>query len=720
MAFKQWKFEIAGRELVVEHGKMAKQSAGSVVVRLGDTVVLITANCKKSASGMDFFPLTVEFQEKFYSSGKIPGGFLKREGRPGDTSILAARQIDRPIRPLFPEGFYNEVQLIATVLSIDEDNPADVLGILGASLALNLSNIPFEGIVAGVKVGYVDGQPVVFPTEEELRKSDIELTVAGSKEAIVMVEGEAKEVEEERMLEGLDKAHEAIKQMCEFQEKILEEVGPFEKMEFEVLALSDEEKGSLESLVDKAELKTRMLTTGKKNAEKALGEYKEQILEQFVESLEEEADSVKLRLVSEHYEEILKGIMRRSIVEDKKRSDGRDPRTIRPITCETGILPRAHGSALFTRGETQSLGILTLGSGRDVQYIDSIYEESEKNFMLHYNFPPFSVGEVKRMFGTSRREIGHGHLAERSVKSIMPSVEDFPYTVRVVSEILESNGSSSMATICSASLSLMDAGVPVKKHVAGIAMGMIKEPDDTVILSDILGIEDHLGDMDFKVAGTKEGITGFQMDVKVSGISRDIMAQALNQAKEGRLHILDIMYNTIEQSREKLSEYAPVAISFDIPEESIGEVIGPGGKTIKFITAEFDVKVEIDDEKGKVNIYGDDAKKSNAAAEYIHRMLEPLVPDKEYTGKITRIEKYGVFVELAPGKTGLLHVSNMEGYVKDPAAKFNLGDEVKVVCGKLEQGGKIDLREPGSKKKSTGNNDRRGGRKPPERRENRK
>ncbi len=485
-----------------------------------------------------------------------------------------------------------------------------------------------------------------------------------------------------------------------------------------MLALSEEEKNKLESLVDKQELKERMLTEGKKNTEKALGDYKEHILEQFVAGLEEE-DSVKFRLASEHYEEILKRIMRRSIIEDKKRSDGRDPKTIRPITCETGILPRAHGSALFTRGETQSLGILTLGSGRDVQYIDSIYEESEKNFMLHYNFPPFSVGEVKRMIGTSRREIGHGHLAERSVKSIMPTIEEFPYTVRVVSEILESNGSSSMATICSASLALMDAGVPIKKHVAGIAMGMIKEPDDTVILSDILGIEDHLGDMDFKVAGTKEGITGFQMDVKVSGISREILAQALNQAKEGREHILDIMYNTLSQSREKLSEYAPVAISFDIPEESIGEIIGPGGKTIKFITAEYDVKIEIDDEKGKVNIYGSDAKKSNAAAEYIHRMLEPLEPGKEYTGKISRIEKYGVFVEIAPGKIGLLHVSNMEGYVKDPAAKFSLGDEVKVVCGKLEQGGKIDLREPGAKKKSTGNSDRRG-RKPTERRDSRK
>ncbi|HRW33850.1 MAG TPA: polyribonucleotide nucleotidyltransferase [Thermotogota bacterium] len=719
MAFKQWKYEIAGRELVIEHGKMAKQSAGSVVVRLGDTVVLITANGKKTASGMDFFPLTVEFQEKFYSSGKIPGGFLKREGRPGDTSILAARQIDRPIRPLFPDGFYNEVQLIATVLSIDEDNPADVLGILGASLALNFSNIPFEGIVAGVKVGFVDGKPVVFPTEEELQISDIELTVAGSKDAIVMVEGEAKEVDEELMLEALDVAHNAIKEMCEFQERIFEEMGPVEKMPYEVLALTSEEKQKLESMVDKQELKERMLTEGKKNTEKALGEYKELILEKFMEDIEEDEKAIKQSLASEQYEEILKGIMRRSIVEDKKRSDGRDSTTIRPISCEIGVLPRVHGSALFTRGETQSLGILTLGSGRDVQYIDSIYEESEKNFMLHYNFPPFSVGEVKRLGSTSRREIGHGHLAERSVKSIMPSVDEFPYTVRVVSEILESNGSSSMATICSASLSLMDAGVPVKKHVAGIAMGMIKEPDETVILSDILGMEDHLGDMDFKVAGTRDGITGFQMDVKVSGISREIMAKALNQAKEGRQHILDIMYQTIEQPRDTLSEYAPAVVSFDIPEESIGEVIGPGGKMIKFITAEFDVKIEIDDEKGKVNIFGSDAKKSNAAADYIHRMLEPLEADKEYTGKVTRIEKYGVFIELAPGKTGLLHVSNMEGFVKDPAAKFNLGDMVKVVCGKLEPGGKIDLREPGSQKKMASNSDRRG-RKPTERRENRK
>jgi polyribonucleotide nucleotidyltransferase len=693
---------ISGIELSVEHGKMAKQSAGSAVVRLGDTVVLVTANGMKTASGGDFFPLTVEFQEKFYSSGKIPGGYLKREGKPADTSILAARQIDRPIRPLFPEGFYNEVQVIATVLSIDESNPADIIGIFGASLALNLSNIPFEGVVAGVKVGYVDGKPIVFPSEEQLKNSLIDLTVAGSKEAIVMVEGESREVSEALMLESLDAAHEAIKQMCEFQEQIIEEMGPYEKMTFEVACLSDDEKEKLETLIDREEVKSRMLTEGKKAAEKALGEYKDQIIESFLADYEAEDSEEKVSLVAAHYEDILKSVMRRTIVEEKKRSDGRDPYTIRPITCELGLLPRVHGSSLFTRGETQSLGIVTLGSGKDVQYIDSIYEEAEKNFMLHYNFPPFSVGEVKRMRGVSRREIGHGHLAERSVKAVLPSFEDFPYTIRVVSEILESNGSSSMATICSGSLALMQAGVPVSKHVAGIAMGMIMEEDETVILSDILGMEDHLGDMDFKVAGTRDGITGFQMDVKVSGISREIMAKALDQAKEGRMHILNLMYNTIDKPNEQLSEYAPVAISFDIPNSSIGEIIGPGGKNIKAITAEFDVKIDLDDEKSRVNIYGSNAKKSNAAADYIKLMIEPLEDEKTYTGKVTRIEKYGVFVEIAPGKTGLLHVSSMEGFVKDPSTKFKLGDELEVVYSKGDAG-KIDLRQPGVEKKKSSN-----------------
>jgi polyribonucleotide nucleotidyltransferase len=659
----------------------------------------------KTASGGDFFPLTVEFQEKFYSSGKIPGGYLKREGRPGDTSILAARQIDRPIRPLFPEGFRNEVQVIATVLSIDESNPADILGIFGASMALNLSDIPFEGVVAGVKVGYVDGKPVVFPSEEQLENSLIDLTVAGSKEAIVMVEGEGKEVSEVLMLEALDAAHDAIKQMCDFQEQVVAEIGSKEKMAFEVVDLSDEEKERLEALVDRDELKKRLLTEGKKATEKALGEYKEQILDAFLETYEEDEVGEKAGLAASCYEEILKNIMRRTIIEEKKRSDGRDPYTIRPITCELDILPRVHGSSLFTRGETQSLGIVTLGSGKDVQYIDSIYENAEKNFMLHYNFPPFSVGEVKRLRGVSRREVGHGHLAERSVKAILPTFEDFPYTIRIVSEILESNGSSSMATICSGSLSLMQAGVPVSKHVAGIAMGMIMEEDDTVILSDILGIEDHLGDMDFKVAGTRDGITGFQMDVKVSGISREIMAKALDQAKEGRMHILGLMYDTIATPNETLSEYAPVAISFDIPSSSIGEIIGPGGKTIKAITAEFDVKIDLDDEKGKVNIYGDNAKKSNAAADYIKMMIEPLEDEKTYKGKVTRIEKYGVFVEIAPGKTGLLHVSSMDGYVKDPSAKFKMGDELEVIYSKGDQG-KIDLRQPGVEKKKSNSGSR--------------
>ncbi len=700
MAFKQWKYSLCGREFYVENGKMARQSSGSVYIRMGDTVILVNANASKEASKLPFFPLTVEFQEKFYSSGKIPGGFLKREGRPGDTSILAARQIDRPIRPLFPDGYQNEVQIIATVLSIDDDNPADVIGLFGASMALNLSNIPFEGMVSAVKVGYVDGKPVVFPTEEELEKSEIELTVAGSKEAIVMVEGEGKEVSEETMLEALNAAHEVIKEMCGFQEQIMEEVGYPEKMTFEVASLTDEEKARLEGLIDHDELKKRLMTEGKKATERELDDYKQQTMETFFEDYDEEMAKEKKGLASDYYESILKKMMRRSIIEEKKRSDGRSPTDIRNITCEVGLLPRSHGSALFTRGETQSLGIITLGSGQDVQYIDTIYEESEKQFMLHYNFPPYCVGEVKMMRGTSRREVGHGHLAERSVKSIIPDQEEFPYTIRVVSEILESNGSSSMATICSGSLALMDAGAPVKKHVAGIAMGMIKEDDDAVILTDILGMEDHLGDMDFKVAGTRDGITGFQMDIKVSGISSEIMSRALSQAKDARLHILDKMYNTISEPRQELSRYAPVIQSIEIPKDSIGDLIGPGGKTIKMLTSTYDVKIDLDDETGTVTIAGADSEKAQTAIEAIKKMTTPIEAGEKFKGKITRIEKYGVFVELVPGKSGLLHVSNMKDYVKDPQQKFNLGEELEVIVAKTEPGGKFDLKEPGAKKKT--------------------
>ncbi|HPE67731.1 MAG TPA: polyribonucleotide nucleotidyltransferase [Thermotogota bacterium] len=698
MEFRQWKRRMFDREFVVEHGKVARQSAGSAYIRAGDTVILVVANAANEPRGGDFLPLTVEFQEKFYSAGKIPGGFLKREGRPGESSILAARQIDRPIRPLFGEGFSNEVQVIATVFSMDPDNPADVLAIMGASLALNLSNIPFEGIVAGVKMGFVDGQPVVFPSEEQLKNSLLDLTVAGTKEAIVMVEGEGKEVDEELMIQALEAAHKAIVELVTLQEEIIAELGIPEKMEYEVPTLSEANRQTLEELIDIPLLEERIFTQGKKARDVAVGEYKKQVMEVFEEKLrnlelEEDVFAQQFSLAKAHFEDVMKKRMRRNILEKNRRADSRPTTGIRNIECEIGVLPRTHGSALFTRGETQSLGIVTLGDGSDTQLIDTIYQSDEKAFMLHYNFPPFSVGEVKPMRGVSRREVGHGHLAERSVKFVLPNEEAFPYTIRVVSEILESNGSSSMATICSASLSLMDAGVPISKHVAGVAMGLIKEEDGVAVLTDILGLEDHLGDMDFKVAGTRDGITGFQMDIKVSGISSDIMKQALLQAKEARLHILDLMYSAIPSHREELSPYAPAIVQIQIPYESIGELIGPGGKTIKRITKDFEVNVNVEDDSGKVSISGTDREKVRAALKFVETLTRPIQAGEEFEGKITRVEKYGVFVEMAPGKVGLLHASNMGRRVPDATKEFKIGDTMKVYVASVDENGKYDLKK---------------------------
>lgn len=692
MDYRTWDREMFGKHFHVELGRVAKQSAGSAYVQMGDTVVLVVANVSTEAKEGDFFPLTVEFQEKFYAAGKIPGGFLKREGRSGESSILSARLMDRPIRPLFPDGFFNEVQIIANVFSLDNDSPADTLGILGESIALNTSIIPFQGIVAAVRVGYLEGKPVLFPTEAQLGESAIDLVVAGTKEAILMVEGEAKEVEEPILLEALQAAHEAVGQLCDFQADIFAELALPEKMSFVVPSLSDEEAHRLTGLIDPAALEEKLFLFGKKERENALVQYKKEVLQAFSQTLPEEEQEKKMRLADSLYEEKLQHMMRRFIIEKRKRVDGRAPEDIRKIRCEIGILPRTHGSALFTRGETQSLGIVTLGGPDDAQMIDTIYQQGDKSFMLHYNFPAFSVGEIKPLRGLSRREVGHGHLAERSVKFILPSLGEFPYTVRVVSEILESNGSSSMASICSASLALMEAGVPVKKHVAGVAMGMIFEKDGVEVLSDINGMEDHLGDMDFKVAGTKDGVTGFQMDIKVSGISQEIMKKALNQAKIARLHILNLMNDAISEPKPEVSPYAPMIVSIDIPTESIGELIGPGGKTIKRLTKDFEVDIDVDDLTGKVSIAGVDREKTNLAYQYIKNMSTPLVIGEKYEGVVTRVEKYGVFVEIAPGKVGLLHTSNMGENVRDATTVMKIGDAVQVVIGKIEPTGKLDLK----------------------------
>ncbi len=688
---KEWRKNLFGREWLFQHGKVAKQSAGSIWARFGDSVVLATVNVSDNVvEGIDFVPLTVEFMEKFYAAGKIPGGFVKRESKPSESGILSSRLIDRPIRPLFPKNLRNEVQVIVTVLSVDPDCPTDVLGITAASLALNISKIPFDGIVAGVQIGYVDGQFIIFPNAEQLERSRIDIVVAGTKDAITMVEGEAKEVTEEEMLQALMTAHEAIKQIVAFQEEVIKEFN-VEKMPLPEPKYNVELIEKFVEYVDITELEKRIFARGKQERAEMADEYYESIVQKFFEDNnipEEEQEEYAIPL-KEKYDEMSKKLMRKIIIERGIRADGRGPKDIRPITCEVGLLPRTHGSSLFTRGETQSLGIVTLGSPAEEQIIDTLIEEGTKRFILHYNFPPFSTGEVKPLRGPSRREIGHGHLAERAVKAIIPPEEEFPYVIRVVSEILESNGSSSMATVCSASLALMDAGVPTKKHVAGVAMGLILEEGKGVILTDIIGLEDHWGDMDFKVAGTKDGITAFQMDCKVSGVSEELLRQALYQAKEARMFILEKLYETISEPRKELSPYAPRITWFFIDPTRSGELIGPGGKTIKSIIKMFDVEISLDDSTGKVTVSGVNAERVQEAVEYIQNMFKDISIGDLYTGKVTRVENYGIFVEIMPGKIGLVHSSKL-GNVKPTS--FKIGDKIKVEVINIDDAGRLQFR----------------------------
>jgi len=689
--YKTWKKDFFGRELSVECGKMAKQANGSIVLRFADSALLITATASEEPSNnLDFMPLTIEYQEKFYAAGKIPGGFIKRESKPGETAILSARLIDRPIRPLFPEKFTNEVQIVVTVLSVDPENPPDTWGIFGASTALNLSNIPFNGVVAGVRVGYIDGKYVVFPKEKDMERSMIDIVVAGTKDAVTMVEGEAKEVSEEEMLNALEIAHVAIKELVEFQEEIINEFN-IEKMKSEFPELPEDIKNKFEMLIDLQELETRLLTKGKHARNTAIKEYRDRLLEQLKSEVELEDENLE-KLLKIFYEDKVKKTVRKMIVEKKLRVDGRSPQDIRPITCEVGLFPRTHGSALFTRGETQSLGIVTLGAPMDEQIIDTLLEEGTKRFMLHYNFPPYSTGEVKPLRGPSRREIGHGHLAERALKNLLPPEEEFPYTIRVVSEILESNGSSSMATVCSGSLALMDAGVPIRKHVAGVAMGLVKEADKVAILTDILGTEDHYGDMDFKVAGTRDGITAFQMDVKVSGIDREIMAKALEQARQARNKILDIMYETISKPRSSISKYAPVIVVTQIDPLKVGELIGPGGKVVKKLTKDYDVNIVIDDEDGRIKIIGNDPENIKRVKEIAEKITRDIEVGQKFKGVVTRIEPYGAFVEVLPGKLGLVHISKMGERVRDINNILKVGDEIDVEVINIDELGRLQLR----------------------------
>lgn len=673
--------EIGGKTLSLEFGKYAKQANGSVMVRYGDTMVLVTAVCAEEPNEeQDFFPLQVEYREKSSAAGKFPGGFVKREGKPSEKEILSARLIDRPIRPLFPDEFLNETQIVATVFSYDGENDSDILGAIGASAALSISDIPFNGPIAEVRVGRLDNNFIINPTINQIEKSDLELVVAGTKDSIMMVEGEAKELSEDVMLDALKFAHQEIKKIISVQEELVAEVGK-PKLEIKPKEISEDLFNDVKSLA--YEKIARLVSTVLSKEERSK-QNKE--LSEFVKTNLTEKYPEQEKVIEKLLHDFEKELMRKRILEEGLRLDGRTTTEIRPITSELGILPRVHGSALFTRGETQSLASLTIGTKNDEQIVDGLLQEFTKHFYLHYNFPPFSVGEVGRMSGVGRREIGHGNLAERSLKNLIPSEDEFPYTIRIISDILESNGSSSMASVCSGSLVLMDGGVPIKTAVAGIAMGLVKEADKFAILTDILGNEDHLGDMDFKVAGTSEGITGFQMDIKIEGISFEIMELALQQAREGRLKILDIMNKAIDKPRPSISEFAPRLIKFKIDPDQIGAVIGPGGKIIQGLQREYGVDIFINDD-GMVTIASPNLDSAIRCRDYIKSIAALPELGEIYDGVITKVMDFGAFVEILPGKEGLLHISQIDNKrVNKVADYFKEGDKVTVKLIKIENG----------------------------------
>jgi len=673
--------EIGGRLFSIETGRYAKQANGSVMVRYGDTMVLVTAVASaESKPDQDFFPLQVEYREKTSAAGKFPGGYIKREGRPSEKEILSARLCDRPIRPLFPEAFLNETQVIAMVFSYDGENDPDVLAACGASAALVVSDIPFDGPMGEVRVGRIGGEFVVNPTHEQIKLSDIELVVAGTADSIMMVEGESKEVSEQELLDALKFAQSEIKKIVELQNQLRAEAGKT-KWVVEEQAIDENLK---KDVYDLAEAKFKEIVYSVLSKEERASKNGE--LAEFVKTSLAEKYPEQEKVIGEILHDMEKDLMRERILKEGIRLDGRNTKQIRPITIELGNLPRTHGSALFTRGETQSLTTVTLGTKNDEQTVDGLMQEYTKKFMLHYNFPPFSVGEVGKMTGVGRREIGHGNLAERSLKQVFPADEAFPYTVRVISDILESNGSSSMATVCAGSLAMMDAGVPVSKAVSGIAMGLVKEGEQYAILSDILGNEDHLGDMDFKVAGTSDGITGFQMDIKIQGISFEIMENALYQAKEGRIHILAKMNEAIDKSRETLSPYAPRLITMNIAQDQIGLVIGPGGKTIQGMQRLFGVDINIEDD-GTVNIASPNKESAQQAKDYIKKLTATPEVGEVYDGVVTKIADFGAFVEILPGKEGLVHISEIDvKRVNKVSDYLKVGDKLQVKLLKIENG----------------------------------
>ena len=673
--------EFGGKKFSIESGRFAKQANGAVMVRYGDSMVLVTAVAAEQApEDMDYFPLQVEYREKTSAAGKFPGGYIKREGRPTEKEILSARLVDRPIRPLFPEEFNNETQIIAFVFSYDGENDTDVLAAVGASAALSISDIPFNGPIAEVRVGRINGEFMVNPTHQQIKDSDIELVVAGTSDSIMMVEGESNEISEDETLSALKFAQVEIKKLVDLQLELVKEIGK-SKREVSKKEMDEELKKDVYQLAyDKfKEIVYSILSKEERSSKNR--ELSESVKTDLAEKYPEQE-----KVIGEILHDLEKELMRGRILAEGIRLDGRNTTQIRPISIEVGMLPRTHGSSLFTRGETQSLTTVTLGTKNDEQTVDGLLEEYSKKFMLHYNFPPFSVGEVGRMSGVGRREIGHGNLAERALKIMFPQEDQFPYTVRVISDILESNGSSSMATVCAGSLALMDAGVPIKKAVAGIAMGLIKEEEKYAILSDILGNEDHLGDMDFKVAGTKDGITAFQMDIKIQGISFEIMEKALAQAKEGRHHILSKMNEVISVQRDSISPLAPRLITMQIETDQIGAIIGPGGKTIQGMQRLFGVDINIDDD-GTISIASPNKESAQKCKEYIKKLTATPEVGEIYDGVITKIMDFGAFVEILPGKEGLLHISQIDNKrVNKVTDYFKEGDKVTVKLLKIENG----------------------------------
>ena len=680
-----YQMEVGGRPLIIETGKLAKQASGAVLVRYGDTAVIVTATASaEPRQGIDFFPLTVDYEERLYSVGKIPGGFIKREGRPSEAAILAGRLIDRPIRPLFPEGFRNDVQVVATVLSVDQNNPPDIPAMIGASCALTLSDIPFSGPIGGVRIGLIDNQFIVNPTVSEQENSDLNLVVAGTKDAVLMVEAGANEVPEKTILEAISFGHDVIRQIVGFQEKFAAEIGK-QKRQMVVYDAPPEINEAVRAFATE-KLTKAVFNPDKLAREEQIKAVKTEATEHFAAIYPDNAKDVAYVL-----QKVIKEIVRKMITVDKIRPDGRGLEEVRPITCETGLLARTHGSGLFTRGQTQVLSITTLGAIGDEQILDGLGVEESKRYMHHYNFPAFSVGETKPSRGPGRREIGHGALAERAILSVIPSEIEFPYTIRVVSEVLESNGSTSMGSVCGSTLSLMDAGVPIKAPVSGVAMGLIKEGDHYSILTDIQGIEDALGDMDFKVAGTEKGVTAMQMDIKISGITKEILENALSQAKRGRAHILGKMLEVIDKPRPELSPYAPRIITMEIHPDKIRDVIGPGGKTIKKIIEDTGVSIDIEDD-GKVFIAAVDVEAGQKAVKIIESLVREVEVGGIYMGKVTRLMNFGAFVEILPGKEGLVHISQLDRVrVAKVEDVVKSGDEILVKVTEIDRQGRINL-----------------------------